>query len=481
MNIKLRSVFAGSLLFASQLQAETLPLPQALQRAVDQYLPLQVAKLRTERSDYEKDKIESSLGWQLQSQTAFSHDVGFTGTPSDKLTAGGGISRLLPNGDTVGGNAAYSVEDSEFVFGPSFPNPAHRLNLDLNYRKPLWQGADNPDYSLGLARAEINTELDEQSELVLRDSLANQVIEIYYNIALTQASIENNNNAKTRTRRLMDYIKNNQSLGLAEEKDILQVEAQMQSLIADASNLQLILEQQQVLLNQLLNQDFSTKLTPVLTAQQLSPDTNLATLVNKALENSHELRIQDARVRLAELTMDDVRNSKKDKLDVLVSAGTRSAYGDNSLNETINEHDLAFSVGVEFSQAMDKRGVDAQLSQAMLDRTIALREIENIKRDLTYQVHTSVREIRAAANVVKETERRVNSEQRKYNEASQRYKRGRTTTVELIQFENDFSLAKFLLEQKRIDLAKRHSKLQLLVGSLWNSITLADNSVGTRQ
>lgn len=444
-----------------QVTAETMALEKVVQTALRNSLPLQIATLQAERSTHEADKLHSMLGWQQNARLNFNHDVGFTGTPSNKLNAMGGMSRKLSNGDVIGGSASYSMEDSEFVFGPAFPNPAHRINLDVNYRKSLQKGVDNPLYNNGLKKAEVGVVLSEESRLLLQDNFTIQVVESYFASLLTQASMNNIQRAIERTSRLIKFIKKNRKLGLAEEKDLLQVNAQLQSLKADQSSLQLAWLQQTSNLNRLMGKGYQDDFLPIL-KKTFPRYSDVKLILDESLAYSPGIRLQQAKIKLAESVMDDVKNNKKNQLDLVMSVGTRTAYGENSLNSTVNETDYALMVGVEYSRAADKRGVNAELQQAMLDRSIALREIENIKQELNYSVMGLLQEIDATDSAIKQYDQRVNREMQKLAEAEARYERGRTTTQELIMFENDLSIAKFLLEQKRIDLARRHARLVLL-------------------
>ncbi len=456
--------------YSSSSLAQTMSIEQVLQRAVDNNILLKIAELKTERASHEKAKAESMLGWEISNQTNFKRDVGFTGTPSDIFRSITSMNRMLPSGDSVGSSANYSLENSEFVFSPVFPNPAHRLNLDLNYRKPLWRDAGNPNYTLGLQSAKLGTELSKENKLILKDQFATQVIETYFSTLLTQAGIRNIQRARNRTQRLIKFVKNNQELGLAEEKDLLQVNAQLQTLIADQSNFELVWTQQRIAINQLMARDHRSEFLPTLETSLKTPVNNEKNLLLEAINHAPAIRLQHARIELAETTMKKIRNTNKNKLDAIASLGTRSAYGGNARNETINQHDYAVTIGFDYSRSLDKRGIDAEIQQAMLDRTIALREIENLKRELKYNVFGFSQEINATHTTIAAYKKRIAKEQQKLDEATQRYHRGRTDTQQLILFENDLSTAQFLLEQKRIDLARRHARLDLLRGKIWEQV-----------
>ena len=67
-------------------------------------------------------------------------------------------------------------------------------------------------------------------------------------------------------------------------------------------------------------------------------------------------------------------------------------------------------------------------------------------------------------------QRRLISEEKKVNEALDRYRVGREATDRLIQFENEMQVARLALEQDRIALERRLTNLSILLGRIWQSV-----------
>ena len=65
---------------------------------------------------------------------------------------------------------------------------------------------------------------------------------------------------------------------------------------------------------------------------------------------------------------------------------------------------------------------------------------------------------------------RVISEEKKVDEALERYRVGREATDRLIQFENEMQVARLALEESRIALERRNINLSILLGRVWQSI-----------
>ncbi len=450
--------------------ADSLSLELALRRVLETYPPLQVAELLAQRARWERPKVESQLGWTLTGQAGVSHDLSFLGTPADRADIGTGLERKLSTGASVGLGAKYVYENNELTFSPLLPNPSYSTNLDLYYRHPLGRGADNPDYKQGLVSAKAGKNIAEAEQRTLRDQVVRQTIDLFYASALTRARMRYAQQAIDRAKRLKKYIRDSARLGLTEEKDLLQAEAQLRAHLAEYQGLQVLWEQQRTALNHLMGRPWSEEFEPLRNGPFSPVAEDFPSLLEEATDNNTELQKYQARVRLAEAAIVRRRDANKNKWDVVLSVGNRSKSGDDPSGNTIDVSDVAGGMRLEYRRALDRQGLDAELSQALLDRSIALQEIQAVQVRLRYELSGLLAEINATHSALDSHRRRLSSEQKKLKEARQRYRTGRTDTSRLIQFENELHLAALAVEQQKIDLARKHVRLEVLRGTLWASV-----------
>lgn len=450
--------------------ADSLPLELALRRVLETYPPLQVAELRAQRARWERAKVESQLGWTLTGQAGALHDLSFLGTPVDRADIGTGLERKLSTGASVGLGAKYVYENNALTFSPLLPNPSYSTNLDLYYRHPLGQGADNPDYKQGLVSAKAGENIAGAERRTLRDQVVRQTIDLFYASALTRTRMQYARQTIDRAKRLKKYIQDNARLGLTEEKDLLQAEAQLRAHLAEHKGLQVLWEQQRTALNHLMGRPWNAEFKPLRNGPFSPVAENFPSLLEEVTDNSMELQKYQARVRLAEAAIVRRRDANKSKWDVVLSVGNRSKRGDDPSGNTIDVSDVAGGLRLEYRRALDRQGPDAELSQALLDRSIALQEIQAVQLRLRYELSGLLAEINATHSALDSYRRRLSSEGKKLKEARQRYRAGRTDTSRLIQFENELHLATLAVEQQKIDLARKHVRLELLRGTLWASI-----------
>jgi outer membrane protein TolC len=455
-------------LTATAASAETLTLEQALSGMLDRYDPLRLASLQVDRARLERDKVEAQLGWTLGASGGASHDLSFIGEPVDRIFGGASVERALESGQRVGVSAEYAYEDSAFSFSPALPNPANTADLDFNYRIPLGQGENNPAYSQGLVAAGAQVRLREAERDALRRQVAQQVIDLYFASARVGALMNNARAAIVRAERLRTFVRDNERLGLAEDKDILQAEAQLRAREGDLRAQEVAWEQQRTALNRLIGRSPRAEFTPHSAPAEL-PAGSTDDLVAQAESSSPELQRNAARVALAETVIEQARDTARDKIDVVLSVGTRSRFGDAELGD-VNDSELAGGVSVEYTRALDRRAYDAELQQAMIDRDIARDEMKVIRDDLRYDVEALVAEIDAGTRALHQYRRQLNAERAKMADALERYRNGRVDTATLIQFEAERRAAELAVETQAVDIQAARARLDLLRGALWGRV-----------
>lgn len=445
--------------------AESFTLHQTLRQVMQTYPSVEIARLQTKRAQQDVIKAKSMLGWNLGGQIGGSHDLSaFSGTPVDSANLNASLDRPLASGGSIGLGGSYNYEDSSFTFAPTFPNPSHFSRVDANYRKPLAKGAGNPAYNQGLKSAKAGERISRANAQSVHDGLATQTMELFFVAALTKARLDTSKDSIDRARRLKKYIRGNARLGLSEDKDLLQAEAQLQARIADYDALVTAWEQQRTSINRLLNRPRISEFTPVLHDKDGSVDGDVGTILEQAKTHSPDLHRQLAQIEIAESQLVSSKDASKSTWDLVFGVGYGNKQG--PATPPVNESDYAASVRLEFRKSLDRRGLDAVVTQAQIDRSIALREAERIRDDLKYDVAGLVAGIEKANKSLASQRQRVIVERNKVDEATKRYRTGRTDTTQLIQFENDYQLSKLAREQQRIELSRKHASLDLMRGKL---------------
>lgn len=451
---------------------ESLTLSQVLQRTLERDASLRIAGMQLERARLETERVESQLGWTLGGAGGVAHDVNTFGVPVERADVGASLERRLSSGSTVGVGAGVVHEDAETALIPSLPNPSQTTRLDLNYRLPLAQGSDNTEYREGLVSAEAGSDAARADWEASRDQLVRRAAELFYAAALTRARLHNSEEAIGRAERFQQYIARNLRLGVSEEKDRLQADAQLRARLAEHRALGVTWENQRTALNRLMERPWDSEWRPLVPESVAVPDLELRTLEAQAQEQSAELRRERARLRIAEAALARSREAGRDKADLVFSVGNRGQYGDVAGGGSVSESERVAGLRFEYRAALDRRGADAVVTQAYLDRAIAQQRIDSVQTELRYTVARLAAEIGTAAAALDQARARKSAELAKLDDAQRRYRQGRIDTAQVIQFENDYEAATLALEQQLIELARRRTELEIVRGTLWGEVVV---------
>ena len=470
---KMSLIFLSCVIIPTPVQAvEKLELTiyQVMQRVLDRYPSLKISEIEVAQAAEQRQQIESSLGWILNSSAGVTHDLTGLGTPSDRLDVNGSIARQLKSGGTLSLSGGYRYEDSSLSFSPALPNPAHTTRLDLSYRMPLSKGEGNPLYTEGVISAEAGHKLAKANQLLTQITLAEKVKDLFYASAQTQARLDNAKQAVQRARNLEVHINKNFKLGLSEDKDKLQARAQTDSKIADLSAIRLQWRQQQSSLIRLMLEEIDQDIHPLLVSTKNSNNYELVDLI-KSTESYHPaVKISQAKLEIAESQINTTLDTKKDSLDLVVSVGSRTSDGNNAIGGNISEQDWAGAVSIEYKHLFDDKGVSSKYKQAQLEKNIALQNIRKTNDDIRYTVSGLVAEIKAAKIAVKTANQKLKSESLKLKEAEHRFRTGRADTAQLIQFQNEYSFAQLAYQNQKVDMNNRVIALQIFTGQFWNEL-----------
>lgn len=444
--------------------AESFTLHQTIRHVLESYPTVEIANLQARRAAQDIVRAKATLTWYLGAQAGAAHDVSQFGVPADSADLSADISRQLASGGSFGLGGSYNYSDTSTTLFP--PNPRNYSRLDANYRKPLAQGAGNPLYHEGLKTAKANERIARANEQSVRDNLATQTFELFYLAALTQARMATAQDAIDRAQRLKKFIRNNARMGLSEEKDLLQAEAQLQARIADYDALVSNWEQQRSSINRLMDRPRAAEFSPVLRDKDGNVGGSVETILKKAKDYSPDLHRQQAVIEITDSLIVTSKDATKSTVDLVLGLGYGNIQGPAPAAPPVDESDYAASARLEYRRPLDNSGNEAVLTQAMLDKSIALRESERIRGDLKYNVTGLIAQISKSNTSLESQRQRVIAEREKVDEAVNRYRTGRTDTTQLILFENDYQVSKLASELQRVELARQHASLELLQGIL---------------
>ena len=450
---------------APSVSAQSWTMEQILQKVIKHYPSLKIASMQVEKAAKETIRVDSQLGWQLSGQSGIAHDVSLLGTPFDQLMIGGGAAKKLDSGDILSLSGSIRYEDYEEPMTP--PNPSTHLDLEINYRKSLAKGAGNADYQLAATQALAGSKMARSQARSQYDQMASQVLALYLQAVIIQRQIANVKTSIRHSRRLDKFVKSRLEFGISQSKDQLQVTAQLNGLDAKLKGLNLLWIQQQITLNRLMGLPWDNKIRINLTASSPLQNGDLQGLIDESILHSPELMVIDSELTIADALIKNKSNNRKDTLDLVGYVGNKRTSGSGLTNS-----EPTIGIRLEYQGSADQSGYDAELSQAYLDRSIALQKQADLRDQIHYQIASLLAEIKWSRSAHSAARLSVQSEQAKLTEAEERYRKGRIEVDQLIQFEAQLTESKLALALQQVELERRQYQLTLLRGAIWKKIEL---------
>jgi len=461
-----------TLTFTGQaMAAEALTLRKAVQQVIDTYPAIRVSKLQMDKAGQEVIRADSQLGWQMNLEAGAAHDTYPSVFPSDTVTAGGGMQRQLESGGTLGFQGGYNRSDSTDPTMKSY-NPLTTTKADVTWLKPLRQGAGNPLYKQSAVGARSGLAIARAGYRSLLNQVTQQTIDLYYGLAVTQARKKTAEYGLERAQRFLAYVQHNNRLGLAEKKDLLQAEAQLRAQKADLESLNISWEQQRTNLNRLMGRPWNEEFELVSVNNEGSATQDPEALLKEVEAVNPDIARLEAQIDIADSSLDLAKDKYKSKLDLVMSAGTRTGNGGS-----FDKADYAASVKLQYQRPVSNRGLTAEVYQAQIGRDISRRELDKTRDDLRYQVRGLVSELQTGKLALEASKSRLETEHAKLEETLKLHRAGRADTSQVIQFENETNFAEFAVKQQAIDLARKEQTLKLLRGTLWNEFQLMNTGL----
>lgn len=462
-----RLAIALALFSSAPLHAETMDMQQLLQNVINHYPAIKTAYFQVAKARQENLKIRGQLGWQLATQTGYAKEVSPFGSPVDQMMIGGSLGRKLESGDQLTFSGSLAYEDSESSVSPLLPNPSTSSNLKVEYTMPLGKGAGNLDYSLGLLNAKAAVDIKTADQMILLDTMAEQVIELYVSAINTQQRIENTHLSIKRTEKLSLFINDRLKLGIVEDKDQLQTDAQLQSQKAQLSVLNLAWTQQLIAINRLSGKSWNSQTALSTPSIKLNNSHAVENQISFVQQHSPALLQINSLISIADNNITAQRQNQDDKIDLKLYIGNKTTSGD-----AIDNSDVVAGVQLEFAQSTDKSAGNAALYQAQLERGLQLQNKKQLLENLHYDLASLLAESAAINQTINAYQKSKRAELKKLKDAEERYRSGRIDIDQLLQFENQLSATELSLNLQKMELQKRLLKLSLLKGDIWKDIQL---------
>ena len=438
---------------------------------------LQASRLQTRMRQAETAQVEGALDTRYGVTAGISNEKApttspFAATETNAAFIAGNVVKPFADGSTLTGTVKYNR--AELVYpasvNPAFqskPNPLYQHQIDLIYRYPLAAGKGNPNYTYQKEAGGAEEKAAALRVAVLQEQLAAQAIGLYGQLVLNDLSVALAEDALLRARQLLKNQKKRERFGLVETEDRYQTEALVAARKLQLAQAVAAKKAAQTALNRLMYQDADTPLSVSFSVPEVRI-TTVADMLAKAEAKRPVFQVLDAQYAAAESRLNMAQAAGDYQLDLVGQVGTRALDGSAGTafaqGFTVDDRYIGFSV--EFSDVVGNRANHAAIEKSMLALESIQVERSKARLNLESEIARLVDSIRNTEITLKASARQVQAERKKYQAQLQRYKKGRTPTSVIIQFEGDLRAAELRHLIQKVKQGIDKYQLALAMGEL---------------
>lgn len=457
---------------------ESMTLFSVIQTVLQKHPDIALADLQPEILQTEEQRLEGQLDPVISAKVGASNEQTLStsqfspsGTTFWELQ--GNITKPLESGDSVTLGLNYNrtfldFPPSPFVAALTQLNPAYRNEIDITWRHPLLRGASRPAYAKLLEAAGAEVDASKAKTNVVKEQLALRAIDLFFSIALEQERLETAEVSIANSKRLLEYQRYREELGLIEASDRLQAEALLQTRKAERETTASNLARQITALNRLMLREADAPMDIRITATITNDIPDQDTALEMAKQNRAELVALKKALEATEARLAEAQDRERMQLDIVAQAGTRGLAETSSKAAArgFGINDRFIFLGLEFQDTVFNNASKAEIQRAILQRQQVLLEqrqsIERIKDEIAQALTL----LKYGQKVFQAALARQKAEESKFRAELKRYREGRSSTPTLIKFEDDLHIARLNTSLKRIALQQAYRQLQWAQGTL---------------
>lgn len=326
---------------------------------------------------------------------------------------------------------------------------------------PLWGG--------GFGRnAEANEILAREQNIAARYGSEAQVQSIlvqaegaYWRLSATQEIVEVQTRAAKNAQSILDYVSRKARMNLGESADVLQARALVESTRFQLQSAENNMKAAQRAFNSYINQEANVA-APKLVSMTFE-QVNQIQVPSQRPGDRYDIKAAESQARLAEASATVVSERNRPKLDLYGSHALNGLTDDftDAQNDAYSNGRNTTFVGVRLNMPLNVGAMSDTKSGALKARRAAQLNLEHQKylqqldwENLVLQLGEAKENLRLAENMVKAQKAKLDNEQA-------RLRQGRTTTYQVLLFEQDYSMSEVNRVQASSQIQALNSQIKL--------------------
>jgi outer membrane protein TolC len=487
---------------SGSLQARTLTIDEFLSSVRDANPNLKIATTTIEAGDLRSTSPDLVFSPQFFSQATHSVDRKDSSNPlaPEKIEATAlsfGIQKLWESG--LQSQIAYNMTrvnlDQASLPGTlslplSFPNPLvpgtqfnqlvtvtnpllgvlprseyteARTQLDLV--QPLWKNSEGRDYALTRDSTLAKISMQQMGERYKVKSLIAQAENVYWQLALSQEAVRTQEGSIERFRKIKQWAQNRATSQLGDRADVLQADSGLRLKQYELENAKKDRNALQRVFNSLrgVEGDQVEADLVALGSQALSFDkTEVKGDASEGQVKRLDVEIAKQAAKLSEIEVEQSREKFKGQLDVFGSVALNALDNtpEEALKHSVNTDHPTYVVGVKFSTPLDD-GIINRDREGLIKMNQASKLDQELKQFNAAQdwadLQSQLKEARTRLNLATDLEK---AQKEKLSYERERLSIGRTTTYQILMFEQDYANSQLATIKSKADILSILARLK---------------------
>lgn len=464
--------------------APRLSLERAVATALEQNLGLAVD--RYDPAIAAENIIAAEAGFDLEAYADLSYDQGSQdaqNTTSDQRSYRAGVRKLIRTGATVSASTGLQRNDrmGSYVNNEGITVTGGQLretaSVSLSVTQPLLRGFGTQVTLAELRGARL---ANEAARLRLRAGVLDLLVDVeqsYWQVADADARLQFRQSNLELAHRLLDEVRERNSLGLATDLEVLQSEANLAQREQDILTAErLVSERTDALFAVLggldddaaINANVNVAPIPDL-AKDLPP---FDSVWSGALRNSLETAAQEAVIEQRSLDTIVAKNATRPQLDLTLSAAysgisdDTNASGADAYERAFDREGEDWGVALSFNYPFGSRANYARQRQAVYRQRQAEGELAVLKQNLLRDTRAAWRNLQVARKQVNAAETTVRLQEATFEQERGRYEEGLSTIRDVLEIQTDLDNARTALLDAQYEAIIAEVRLERLEGTL---------------
>ncbi len=381
---------------------------------------------------------------------------------------------------------AYNLSKEENTYGGFIEEFSGQLSFTLT--QPLLRGFGKKLNTVRIRGAEKAKMMSAEQLRLTVLTTASEVVKAYWDLVGAVENVKVQEGSLANAERLLRISQTRREIGTAADIEVLQAKAGVATRQSELVNARSLTADASDRLKRLLDLRDEGRFSRALVVPVDRPnlkdvtvfdwenmDTSLQASVDRALENRPDLAVADLQIESAELDEMRARNEMLPQFDI---TGT---YGQGGRNHKLRESlygvesgdDVFYSYGFEAMVPFGNRAARGAYQRAKLSRRQAEVQRDKTEQDLIMMVHMAARNVVTNKILVESNQQARRLQEANVVAEEKRLKLGVTTSWQVLQVQEDLTLAQTVEVRAQTAYEKALVDLQLAEGTLLDSLNVA--------